>query len=404
MQALNDEVFLQRLKDHGIKQAQKFSWDVTSTKAIEAWEKIQTDKLQDQWYRSRPTARIYQDLAKVLEKASNSLILNIAVSLSQNQQNGLTRQLFLDVSELSQRDSETGVQRVVRSYLKWLIQSPPQAFCVEPVFATREQGYCYARSFTKRFLGHSEKNEQDSPIRWQRGDIFFGLDMQHHVQLAHQDFFYRLKQEGVTVKFEVYDLLPVQLSDYFKDANSKELHEQWLAMIAGLDGAICVSKATTEEFERWVSEKGITRSPTFHISWVHNGADMECEHPSQGLPEAAKSLLKTFKQFTFTNDDSGSGVFGLEGISGSFHNFQTGSAASQSFGVFNEDSQSQGKHYTTFYSDGTFYKIPLYYQIRNCYYQYDRVPNPFYRDLRIRNFFIQHLLFDFRCQNSGCHN
>ena len=86
--------------------------------------------------------------------------------------------------------------------------------------------------------------------------------------------------------------------------------------------------------------------------------------------------FKTFKQFTFTNDDSGSGVFGLEGISGSFHNFQTGSAASQSFGVFNEDSQSQGKHYTTFYSDGTFYKIPLYYQIRNCYYQYDRVPNP----------------------------
>ena len=64
--------------------------------------------------------------------------------------------------------------------------------------------------------------------------------------------------------------------------------------------------------------------------------------------------FKTFKQFTFTNDDSGSGVFGLEGISGSFHNFQTGSAASQSFGVFNEDSQSQGKHYTTFYSDGTW--------------------------------------------------
>jgi len=86
--------------------------------------------------------------------------------------------------------------------------------------------------------------------------------------------------------------------------------------------------------------------------------------------------FKTYKQFTYNNTDSGSGIFGLEGISGSFHNFLTGSAASQSFGVYNEDSKSFGKHWRTWYSMGTFFKIPLYYQIRNCYYQYDQVPNP----------------------------
>ena len=86
--------------------------------------------------------------------------------------------------------------------------------------------------------------------------------------------------------------------------------------------------------------------------------------------------FKTYKQFTFTNTDSGSGVFGLQGTSGSFHNFLTGSAASQSFGVFNQDSQSLNKHWSTWYSMGTFYKLPLYYQIRNSYYQYDTIPNP----------------------------
>jgi hypothetical protein len=86
--------------------------------------------------------------------------------------------------------------------------------------------------------------------------------------------------------------------------------------------------------------------------------------------------FKTYKQFTFTNSDSGSGVLGLEGISGSFHNFLTGSAASQSFGVYNDASKSLQKHYDTWYSMGTFFKIPLYYQIRNCYYQYDKIPNP----------------------------
>ena len=86
--------------------------------------------------------------------------------------------------------------------------------------------------------------------------------------------------------------------------------------------------------------------------------------------------FKTYKQFTFTHTDSGSGVFGLEGLSGSFHNFLTGSADSQSFGVYNAESKSLGKPWDTWYSNGTFFKTPLYYQIRNSYYQYDKIPNP----------------------------
>ena len=86
--------------------------------------------------------------------------------------------------------------------------------------------------------------------------------------------------------------------------------------------------------------------------------------------------FKTYKQFTFTNSDSGSGVFGLQGVSGSHHNFNTGSAASQSFGTFNVASQSLGHPWDTWYSNGTFFKLPLYYQIRNSYYRYDTIPNP----------------------------
>jgi hypothetical protein len=86
--------------------------------------------------------------------------------------------------------------------------------------------------------------------------------------------------------------------------------------------------------------------------------------------------FKTYKSFTFTHTDSGSGVFGLEGLSGSFHNFQTGSAASQSFGIYNAESKSLGKTYDTWFSNGTFFKIPLFYQIRNSYYRYDTIPNP----------------------------
>ena len=34
--------------------------------------------------------------------------------------------------------------------------------------------------------------------------------------------------------------------------------------------------------------------------------------------------FKTYKQFTFTQSDSGSGIYGLEGISGSLYYFMTG--------------------------------------------------------------------------------
>ena len=76
--------------------------------------------------------------------------------------------------------------------------------------------------------------------------------------------------------------------------------------------------------------------------------------------------FKTYKRFQFTNVDSGSGVYGLRGVSGSYHNFVTSSAASQSFGVYNSYSASLNKEP---YSLGTYYSLPLYYTINNLYYE-----------------------------------
>ena len=53
--------------------------------------------------------------------------------------------------------------------------------------------------------------------------------------------------------------------------------------------------------------------------------------------------FKVYKRFQFTTADTGSGVYGLRGVSGSYHNFTTGSAASQSFGVYNSLSASLNK-------------------------------------------------------------
>jgi glycosyltransferase involved in cell wall biosynthesis len=294
--ALQDERFRISLREHGLEQARKFSWDATAKRAIAAWEALPAAAMAGYQERTFAETRVYQALARHAAPATEVELLALSACLAQNQQAGIERQLFLDVSELCQRDAATGVQRVVRSYLKCLLQSPPAGFRVEPVYATREEGYRYARAFTHRFLGLDASAANDDPMRWQRGDLFFGLDMQHHVQLAHADFYRQIKREGVAVKFLVYDLLPIQLDDLFRDSDAKVLHEQWLAMIAALDGAICISKATAEAFNAWIVQCAVPPAPAFRTSWVHIGADIDGSKPSVGLPADATETLASLRQ------------------------------------------------------------------------------------------------------------
>ena len=71
--------------------------------------------------------------------------------------------------------------------------------------------------------------------------------------------------------------------------------------------------------------------------------------------------FKAHKNFTLTNNDSGSGHFVLRAVSGSTYNFLTGSAHSQSIGDY-IPSASVFRH-------GTFYDIPNYFMVKNIYYE-----------------------------------
>jgi glycosyltransferase involved in cell wall biosynthesis len=293
-QALEDDRFRIKLKEHGLVQAKKFSWDESAKRAISVFESLYNDHKNPhgQIHRSLSNGNLIQALTQHIPTPDDAVLTKLAGCLAHNQSMGIERQLMLDISELVQRDAATGVQRVVRSYLNALLQSPPTDFRVEPVYATVDKGYRYARRFTQNFLGRNTENRADDPVQWQRGDIFLGLDMQHHVQLAHKRFYQQLRLDGVTVKFFVYDLLPIQLPALFKDTNAKELHEQWLTMIAAGDGAICISKATADAYDAWIAENTIQRTPGFQMAWVHIGGDINGSKPSQGMPQDALVRLK----------------------------------------------------------------------------------------------------------------
>jgi glycosyltransferase involved in cell wall biosynthesis len=201
-------------------------------------------------------------------------------------------QLLVDTSELVQRDARTGIQRVVRSVLKEWLLNPPDGYRVEPVYATVEQGYRYAQGFKSRFLRESEDDHPDELIEYAPGDVFFGLDLNHHVPRVHRAFLHGMYAHGVDVRFMVYDLLPIQFPEFWEPQHSVHLVvAEWLSAVTSLGGAICISKAVADELVAWVEQNGENRQRPLAIDWFHLGADVDHSHPTHGLPPDANATL-----------------------------------------------------------------------------------------------------------------
>jgi glycosyltransferase involved in cell wall biosynthesis len=206
------------------------------------------------------------------------------------------RQLLVDVSELVQRDARAGIQRVVRNILATWLEHPPQGLRVEPVYATAGvPGYRYARRFTLGLLDCPPSALPDDRIEVQAGDIFLALDLQPHIQVGQIDVLRDMRMRGVTVKFVVYDLLPLLLPDAFV-AGAADVHQRWLGVVAQSDGAICISQAVAAELTDWLQTYGPARHRPFEVSWFHLGADPIEAARSAGLPPDAEATLASLSQ------------------------------------------------------------------------------------------------------------
>ena len=156
-EAIEDSALRADLRAHGLKQAEKFSWDQSARQAISAFQKLDSAELG-----TSGSVSPKEMLSKLVTIAADTVpprtpdaeILRIAYAMSRLRGDGQARQLLVDVSELTQRDVGTGIQRVTRNILKQLLENPPAGYVVEPVYATGDSwGYLYARHFTARLSG-----------------------------------------------------------------------------------------------------------------------------------------------------------------------------------------------------------------------------------------------------------
>ncbi|MRR15267.1 MAG: glycosyltransferase [Deltaproteobacteria bacterium] len=225
-------------------------------------------------------------------KLSDADLAALAEAIAQNfPLRNRQRQLLVDISEYVQRDAGSGIQRVVRNVLWEWLNSPPAGCRVEPVYATVDREYRYARRFTLGFLNCPDHVLHDEPMEYAPGDIFFALDLEPQAQIVHRSFYRKLRSQGVQVIFAVYDLLCTQMPLCFAP-DVREGLLRWLNVVAQSDGAICISKAVADDLASWVEKNGPDRQLPFTIDWFHLGADMENSLPSRGLPSSAPDVLE----------------------------------------------------------------------------------------------------------------
>ena len=237
---------------------------------IERFDKQMSDLNQAMFQARDASARIRR-----LETPLRSINNLIKSSKSFLQQVFLGKRLLLDISELVHVDAGTGVQRVTRSVLAELIKRPPKGFSVKPVYATtNEAGYQFANQFMAKFLGQ-DGHAEDELLKPRPGDVFLGLDLQHHVTRTQAATLAHYRSEGVRVYFVVYDLLPIQFPQFWESRHLvNQMHEEWLKVVVQGDGAVCISKTVADQLAQWVKNSGIAHAPQFQIGWFHLGADL----------------------------------------------------------------------------------------------------------------------------------
>jgi glycosyltransferase involved in cell wall biosynthesis len=196
--------------------------------------------------------------------------------------------LLLDVSETSQTELKTGIQRVAQSLLLAFLQHPPQGYRVIPVHLIRSSEhepwhYECAHEYSKK-LGVSQLLDANASqivqeMRLHAGDRVLVLDVSgvRLIEAVEQGLFANLRTLGVAMQAIVYDLLPLLHPEYFP-VGSFEQSERWYRALVspnGLDGVLSISRAVAQDFEIWYQAQNFAKRDHFGIGWFHLGSDFE---------------------------------------------------------------------------------------------------------------------------------
>lgn len=267
------------------------SWSENAQKAIKKFESIWTPAAKNRQADCSVNDLIQHIGAIKSAGGSEQDLLTTGFAIAANHPESRRKKLYVDISDLVQKNLRTGIQRVTKNILSTLLNNPPEDYQVEPVYATvASQGYYQTKRYAQQLTGSLGESQMDDPIDPQPGDIFIGLDFVVGIITAQQHYLKWMRNHGVRVYFVVYDLLPLKLPHAFP-RGVETMHRQWLQVIANFDGAICISRVVQFDLHTWLKKYGSKLLRPFQNGWFHLGADLENSIPTRVMPDSAKDVL-----------------------------------------------------------------------------------------------------------------
>jgi glycosyltransferase involved in cell wall biosynthesis len=246
------------------------------------------------------TSRVLSNLAELASMAepSDGELATIASCIAENSRLEGVRQLLVDVTVLvSLGNEKTGIHRTTRGILAQLLENPPPGWRVEPVFRARRETYRYARKLAGRYLHLEALNLEDAPVAVNPGDVFLGLDWDAGIAVDDEAAKWLLhhRQRGMRTMFTIYDLLPLQHSEWFKP-EMLQLFQAWLSRICRVaSGFACISRAVADELIGWLDTRSAVAARTFDIGCFRLGSDLAASWASQGMSADDRKLLDALR-------------------------------------------------------------------------------------------------------------
>ena len=232
------------------------------------------------------------DVHRATDSERSVFALAVARTLPMRQP---VKKLLLDISATCRYDLKTGIERVTRALVMAMLESPPVGYRVEPVYLTDEGGhwhYRYATAYTLGLLACPRDLLVDEIVVPHDGDKLLGLDLAPEMLTEAQaaGLLVEFRNTGVEIRFTVYDLLPVQLPQFFPPG-AEQRHRRWLKAVSEFDGAICISRTIANQLSSYLIDKDIPHERPFRVDWFHLGADVENSVPTQGMTKSAQQTL-----------------------------------------------------------------------------------------------------------------
>ncbi|GAB6078980.1 glycosyltransferase [Hydrogenobaculum acidophilum] len=240
-----------------------------------------------------------EEILTSISDVSDKYLATISLELSKNiSPKPRLKQLFVDVSEVSRHDLKTGIQRVVKAQLKYLLEKPPEEYRIEPVYLENIDGkwiYKYARKFTQKFLGINTTLE-DEPIDIFEEDLFYAPDLHPTVyEAGNQGIYKYMRSKNVKIIFLVYDILPILRPDCFPEG-AYETHSNWVkSIVSYADKLICISESVKYELKEYLEKINLLRED-LQITHIHLGSDISSAKHSAGLNQEDLEILNIISQ------------------------------------------------------------------------------------------------------------